>query len=86
MTWDPPHRVVLSWHPTVEPVAASTIDVRFEALPEGTLLRLEHRDWEEYGARLGAELRSGYEPGWDEVLGAFEARAGEARRGVHGGP
>ena len=76
LTWDPPERVVLSWHPTVELLAASTIDVRFAAAEAGgTLMRLEHRDWEEFGEQLGAELRAGYEPGWDVVLAPFEERA-----------
>jgi len=77
LTWDPPYRVVLAWHPTVEVVAASTIDVRFEPTATGTLLRLEHRDWEEFGAQLGAELRAGYDPGWDIVLAPLEARVGK---------
>ena len=75
LTWEPPRRVVLSWHPVVEVVAASTIEVRFEATGGGTVLRLEHRDWEAFGEGLGNELRAGYEPGWDVVLAPFEARA-----------
>lgn len=75
VAWEPPARVVLSWHPTVEVVAATTIEVRFEPVPGGTVLYLEHRDWEAFGERLGNELRAGYEPGWDVVLAPFEARA-----------
>jgi uncharacterized protein YndB with AHSA1/START domain len=76
LTWDPPHRVVLAWHPTPEPAAASTIEVRFTPLHDGTRLWLEHRDWEEFGASAGADLRAGYDPGWDVVLAPYEARAG----------
>jgi hypothetical protein len=76
ITWDPPARVVLAWHPTVDLVAASTIDARFEADGDDTRLLLEHRDWEEFGEQLGQELRASYEPGWDLVLAPFEARAG----------
>lgn len=75
LAWDPPRRLVLSWHPTVEIVAASTIEVAFEAVGGDTLMRLEHRDWEAFGEGLGAELRAGYDPGWDVVLAPFEARA-----------
>ena len=77
LTWDPPHRVVLSWHPTPEPVAASTIEVRFTQLHDGTRLWLEHRDWEEFGASAGTALRADYDPGWDAVLAPYEARAGD---------
>jgi uncharacterized protein YndB with AHSA1/START domain len=91
LTWEPPDRLVLSWHPTVEIVASSTIDVRFEAVPGGCLLQLEHRDWEAFGERLGTELRAGYDPGWDVVLAPYEAHAkagaaGGDRGGAEGGP
>jgi len=73
--WEPPVLVVLTWHPSVEVVAATTIEVRFEPVPGGSRLQLEHRDWEAFGEGLGTELRAGYEPGWDVVLAPFEARA-----------
>ena len=75
LVWQPPARIVLSWHPVVEVVAASTIEVRFEPAAGGCRLRLEHRDWEAFGEGLGRELRAGYEPGWDVVLAPFEALA-----------
>ena len=77
LVWEPPRRVVLSWHPVVEVVAASTIEVRFEAVGDGCIMRLEHRDWESFGEGMGTELRTGYEPGWDVVLAPFEARIAE---------
>lgn len=75
LVWEPPRRVVLSWHPVIEVVAASTIEATFEAVEGGCILRLEHRDWEAFGEGMGTELRNGYEPGWDIVLAPFEARA-----------
>ena len=77
LVWEPPVRLVLSWHPTVEVVAATIIEVSFEPTDEGCLLHLEHRDWEAFGEDLGHELRAGYEPGWDVVLAPFETRAAE---------
>ncbi len=77
LTWEPPTRVVLSWHPTVQLVATTTIEVCFESLERGCRLELEHRDWEAFGAEMGAELRAGYDPGWDVVLAPFEARANQ---------
>ncbi len=74
LAWDPPHRFVLSWHPTPEPKAASVLEVRFRPAESGTELLLEHRAWEEHGAD-GERLRAQYEPGWDFVLGRFEAAA-----------
>ena len=75
LAWEPPRRLVLSWHPTLEVAAASILEVRFEQAGSGCRLRLMHGDWEAFGAQLGAELRDGYEPGWDVVLAPFEARA-----------
>ena len=77
LTWDPPHRLVLAWHPTPEPIAASTVEVRFWVDAGSTLMTLEHRDWEEFGTEQGPGLRYGYEPGWDVVLAPFEARAAD---------
>lgn len=75
LAWNPPHRFVLSWHPTVEPTAASTLEVRFApATDGGTELHVEHRGWEEFGP-AGKKLRSEYEPGWDFVLQPFEVAA-----------
>lgn len=79
LAWDPPHRLVLSWHPSTEPKAASTLELRFTpAADGGTELRLEHRGWEEFGGD-GETLRGQYEPGWDFVLRAFEVAAGDKR-------
>lgn len=75
LEWQPPKRVVLSWHPTIEVVAATVIEVTFEPSDGGTVLHLEHREWESYGEGLGTELRNGYEPGWDVVLAALEAQS-----------
>lgn len=75
LAWDPPERFVVSWHPTVSPEAASMLEVRFRPVPGGTALHLEHRGWEEFGQRQGQELREGYAPGWDIVLGGFTTRA-----------
>ena len=74
---NPPHRFVISWHPNKEPLAASTLEVRFNAGRGGeTELYLEHRGWEEFGGHAEA-LRGQYEPGWDFVLKGFEVAAGK---------
>ncbi len=74
IAWQPPNRLVLAWHPTLEPVAASILEVRFTDVGDGTEVHLEHRSWEEFGSD-GPQVRSRYEPGWDVVLGPFVAAA-----------
>lgn len=71
LAWDPPERLVVSWHPNPEPEAATTLEVRFQSVAEHTALRLEHRGWEEFGQLPGQALRNGYDPGWDAVLTSF---------------
>jgi uncharacterized protein YndB with AHSA1/START domain len=75
LAWEPPCRLVLAWHPSVGLTAATILEVSFEDTPEGCRLLLQHSDWEALGAQLGAELRAGYEPGWDVVLAPYEALA-----------
>ena len=64
LTWEPPHRLVLSWHVNPE-VPATEVEVRFEPDGDGTRVELEHRGWE----KCGPEDRSSYDTGWGVVLG-----------------
>jgi hypothetical protein len=66
--WDPPGRLVLSWHPGHTPETAQQVELRFVAVPEGTRVDLEHRDWAKLGA-AATETRESYENGWAVVLG-----------------
>ena len=73
IAWDPPYRFAMTWHPRVDPEAASVVGVRFTTVDAGTLIELEHRSWEEFGPAEGQELRDGYDSGWDMVLAPLEA-------------
>lgn len=68
LVWDPPHRLVLSWHPGREADAAQEVEVRFEPAGNGTRVDLEHRNWTRLGADAGA-VRERYSGGWAEVFG-----------------
>ncbi len=73
IAWDPPERFVVAWHPSLEPEAATILEVRFQAVAEGgTRVDLEHRAWEELGSERGPTVRNGYDRGWDVVLAPFE--------------
>jgi len=74
LAWEPPHRVVLSWHPGHEPEVAQEVEVRFTAQGSGTLVELEHREWARLGERA-REIREGYAEGWTGVLEVFFAGA-----------
>lgn len=72
--FEPPQRFVMSWHPSLAPVAASTLEVRFDAVAGGTRVTLEHRDWERFGD-AATDLRARYDSGWEPVLDRY-TRAG----------
>lgn len=71
--WDPPRRLVCTWRPNHDRPAATEVEVRFHAVPEGTRVTLEHRGWD----RLGAEapgLRRDYAAGWAPVVDRYARR------------
>ena len=72
---DDPHRVVFTWHPGLPPTAATEIEVTFTALPEGTRVDLEHRNWERLGVRAST-MRTLFDNGWVGVLACYAALAG----------
>jgi len=76
LVWEPPRRLVFTWHPGRDPDTAQEVEVTFEAAGEGTLVSLEHRDWHKLGD-AAEETRQGYDGGWDFVLG--ECFGGKAR-------
>lgn len=77
IVWQPPERLVVAWHPSVQPTTSTILEVRFSPSKNGTELYLEHRGWEEYGAEADAG-RQGYESGWDHVLARLEKMVGAA--------
>jgi uncharacterized protein YndB with AHSA1/START domain len=72
--WEPPHRLVFSWHPGGDPAAATEVEVTF--LEEGgtTHVELEHRRWDRLGDRA-SQVRAGYDDGWQAVLDRYASVA-----------
>ena len=68
LEWSGPDRVVLAWQLTgdwaYDPDFETTIEVRFQADGDHTLVEFEHRDLERFGERA-EEIRGGYETGMD---------------------
>jgi uncharacterized protein YndB with AHSA1/START domain len=65
--WDPPHRVVFSWHPGRSVETAQEVELRFRGVGSGTELDLEHRGWDLLGDDA-ERSRGSYDTGWDDVL------------------
>jgi uncharacterized protein YndB with AHSA1/START domain/uncharacterized protein YciI len=69
--WDPPSSLSLSWHPGSDGSRSTDITITFEALDEGTLVRLVHSGWERTEAP--AEAAAQYAQGWPGVLASYAA-------------
>lgn len=67
LAWEPPHRLVFSWHPGRPAATAQEVEVRFVAVPEGTRVELEHRHWAALG-EAAATSRTSYDQGWATVF------------------
>jgi uncharacterized protein YndB with AHSA1/START domain len=74
--WDPPRRLVHTWHPGREPESAQQVEITFEQEGAGTRVELVHTGWEKLGDRA-PEAFTNYEGGWDIVLGRYSQTADE---------
>jgi uncharacterized protein YndB with AHSA1/START domain len=75
LVWEPPKRLVLFWHPYGGPERGQEVEIRFQADGKGTLVELEHRDWQKLGDDAERAHRN-YGEGWPGVL---EKYAGACR-------
>jgi uncharacterized protein YndB with AHSA1/START domain len=71
--WQPPRRIVFSWHPGRGADTAQEVELRFGDLGTGTRVELEHRAWAALGERA-AEARDAYQSGWPGVLTDYARR------------
>jgi uncharacterized protein YndB with AHSA1/START domain len=69
LAWEPPSRLLVSWHVNPEPPAPTEWEVRFEPEGDGTRVEFEHRGWERYDD--GAEASANYDRGWELILGLY---------------
>ena len=73
--WEPPNRIVYSWHPGREEETAQEVEITFSPEGEGTRVDIRHYGWEKLGDRLEETVAS-YNEGWDKVIAVY-ARAAE---------
>ena len=73
--WEPPRRLVLTWHPGRGEETAQDLEVRFEPAGDAIRVELVHTGWERLPGG-GAEEAANYHPGWDVVLGRYVRAVG----------
>jgi uncharacterized protein YndB with AHSA1/START domain len=81
LAWEPPHRLMYSWHLRRERADATEVEIRF--LPDGdaTRVEIEHRGWERLGAD-GISWRDRNFGGWSSLLPHFIGAAASAAAGT----
>ena len=67
LVWDPPQRILHSWHPGRGEQMAQQVEVTFTPEDEGTRVDLVHTGWEALGDGA-ADAVASYESGWETVL------------------
>jgi uncharacterized protein YndB with AHSA1/START domain len=67
LAWEPPARLVFSFHPGRDEKEAQTVEVTFSAVPEGARVVLIHSGWEKLGANA-QKARDSYQQGWEGVF------------------
>lgn len=72
--WDPPERVVHTWHPSRYETTEQIVEMRFAPEGDGTRVELVHTGWEALGHRAQT-LYENYDGGWDFVFGERYASA-----------
>ena len=72
--WEPPGRVVFTWHPGRTADTGQEVEVTFEPTERGTRVELVHTGWEHLGDRAAATYAN-YDRGWDPVFERFGAAA-----------
>jgi uncharacterized protein YndB with AHSA1/START domain len=75
--WDPPRRLVYSWHPGRPADTAQEVELRFSPAGSGTRVELEHRGWEVLGDNA-VSTRDSYDKGWNRVFNECYGKAAGA--------
>ena len=75
VAWEPPNRIVYSWHPGRGEETAQEVEITFGPEGEGTRVDIRHYGWERLGDRLEETIAS-YNEGWGKVIAVY-ARAAE---------
>ena len=76
LAWEPPHRLIYSWHLRRDRADATEVEIRFVPDGKATKVEIEHRGWKRLGAD-GAVWRDQNLGGWSTLLPHFTEAAGD---------
>ena len=71
--WQPPRRVVFTWHPARDAATAQDVEVEFFEEANGTRVQLTATGWERWGDKV-ERARRGHSIGWSYVLNLWAQR------------
>lgn len=78
LVWEPPRRLVYTWHLRRTPAEATEVEIRFVATaPAATRVEIEHRGWERLGSE-GPSWRERNHGGWTTLLPHYVAAVSAA--------
>ncbi|HEX4897294.1 MAG TPA: SRPBCC family protein [Candidatus Limnocylindrales bacterium] len=78
LAWEPPARLVYSWHLRRDRADATEVEIRFVPLERSrTRVEIEHRAWERLGAE-GESWRDRNRGGWSTLLPHYRTAAESA--------
>jgi uncharacterized protein YndB with AHSA1/START domain len=73
--WEPPSRLVYSWHLRRDPADSTQVEILFRAIGDDTTrVEIEHRGWEAFGNEGQAE-RDKHGGGWGTLLPHYRTAA-----------
>lgn len=78
VAWEPPNRIVYSWHPGRGQETAQEVEITFRPAGEGTRVDIRHYGWEILGDRMKETVAS-YDEGWDLVIARYVEAANAER-------
>ncbi len=72
VAWQPPERIVYTWHIFSESPDATEVEVRFDDNGNGTTrVQIEHRGWEAFSD--GEQRRARNQEGWEGLVQPYRA-------------
>lgn len=73
-TWEPPHRIAFTFHPSMDKGKAQDVTIEFEPNGAGTRVNLTSTGWERLGEKGRKLARRAYDAGWGYILNIWAER------------